>query len=199
MRLQILDAAVRLIEEKGERALRLRDVAASVGIAEPTLYHYFPNRDALVVAAHAQRYRTELAVTVEPFLPAVQDCKSKEEFITILQSVFVHSFNPERAPIRATRAEVIGSAYRRESLRREVSEAMMDSLAATIEALKLAQSRGWLRNDVDPRAFAIFNLSLISGLIFPEIQSDDSLLDQWKRLAIEAATALATGEPSPDR
>jgi hypothetical protein len=76
---------------------------------------------------------------------------------------------------------------------------MMDSLAATIEALKLAQSRGWLRNDVDPRAFAIFNLSLISGLIFPEIQSDDSLLDQWKRLAIEAATALATGERSPDR
>ena len=198
MRLQILDAAVRLIEEKGERALRLRDVAASAGIAEPTLYHYFPNRDALVVAAHARRYRTELAATVDPFLPAVRECESKEDFIRIFQSVFLFSFNPQRAAMRATRAEVVGSAFRREGLRREVSEAMMDSLAPTIEAVQFAQSRGWMRSDIDPRAFAIFNLSLISSCIFPEVQSDEALLDQWKRLAIEAATALVTGESSRD-
>ena len=187
---RILDAAIDLIEANGERALRMRDVAAVVGIAEPTIYHYFPDRDSLVVAAHARRYRRELSVTVDPFLPAVQTCTSKEEFVKILQSVYHHSFEPGRTSVRATRAEVVGASFRLEKLRAEVSVAMMESLSPTIEALKLAQSRGWLRTDIDPEAFAIFNLSLISSCIFPEIQNNPELLTKWQELAISTVTAF---------
>ena len=187
---RILDAAIDLIEANGERALRMRDVAAVVGIAEPTIYHYFPDRDSLVVAAHARRYRRELSVTVDPFLPAVQTCASKEEFVKILQSVYHHSFEPGRTSVRATRAEVVGTSFRLEKLRTEVSVAMMESLAPSIEALKLAQSRGWLRTDIDPEAFAIFNLSLISSCIFPEIQNNPELLTKWQELAISTVTTF---------
>ena len=190
---RILDAAIDLIEANGERALRMRDVAAVVGIAEPTIYHYFPDRDSLVVAAHARRYRRELSVTVDPFLPAVQTCESKEEFVKILQSVYHHSFEPGRTSVRATRAEVVGTSFRLEKLRTEVSVAMMESLAPSIEALKLAQSRGWMRTDIDPEAFAIFNLSLISSCIFPEIQNNHDLLAKWEELAISAITAVLSG------
>lgn len=190
---RILDAAIDLIEANGERSLRMRDVAAAVGIAEPTIYHYFPDRDSLVVAAHARRYRRELSVTVDPFLPAVQTCESKEEFVKILQSVYHHSFEPGRTSVRATRAEVVGTSFRLEKLRTEVSVAMMESLAPSIEALKLAQSRGWMRTDIDPEAFAIFNLSLISSCIFPEIQNNPDLLAKWEELAISAITAVLSG------
>ena len=190
---RILDAAIDLIEANGERALRMRDVAAAVGIAEPTIYHYFPDRDSLVVAAHARRYRRELSVTVDPFLPAVQTCTSKEEFVKILQSVYHHSFEPGRTSVRATRAEVVGTSFRLEKLRAEVSVAMMESLSPSIEALKLAQSRGWMRTDIDPEAFAIFNLSLISSCIFPEIQNNPDLLAKWEELAISAITAVLSG------
>ena len=191
---RLLDAAIDLIESKGERALRLRDVAAAVGIAEPTIYHYFPNREALIAASHARRYRRELATTVDPFLPAVKKCRSREEFIGILQSVYLHSFEPGRAEVRATRVEVVGAAFRREALRAEVSQAMMESLGPSIEGVRYAQSQGWMRADIDPEAFAVFNLSLISSCIFPELQNNPDLLSKWEVLAIEAVTGLVARE-----
>ena len=172
----------------------MRSVADAVGISEPTLYHYFKNRDALVVAAHAQRYRAELAGTVDELLPAVETSTSKEEFLAILEAVYQRAYNPERAGIRATRAEIIGSAWRREELRVEVATAMLDSLTNSVAALRVAQSRGWLADDIDPQAFAIFNLSLMSGLLFPEIQQNDALLRDWKKLALEAVMAIAKRE-----
>lgn len=189
-RTRLLEAAIRLIEANGERALRLRDVAAVVGVKEPTIYYYFPDREALVVAAHALRYRQELSVTLDPFLPAVEACSTKEEFIKILHSVYHNSFKPERTPVRATRAEIVGSSFRLKNLQSEVSATMRESLIASVEALKIAQSRGWIRRDIDPEAFAFFNLSLISSCIFPEIQNDPELLSKWQKLAIEAASLL---------
>ena len=190
MRIRILDEAVRIISSQGERSLRLRDVARGIGISEPTLYHYFDNRDSLVVAALAHRYRQELSATIDPFVPAVRTCTSKPEFVAILQKVYSDSFRPERTAIRMTRAEVVTSAFVRESLRDEIKSIMMESLAPSIEALQIARERGWLPSGIDVRAFALLNLSLISGRIFPEIQDDPDLLANWDALAISAVTAL---------
>ena len=71
---------------------------------------------------------------------------------------------------------------------------MLDSLTNSVAALRVAQSRGWLADDIDPQAFAVFNLSLMSGLLFPEIQQNDALLRDWKKLALEAVMAIAKRE-----
>lgn len=189
-RTRLLDAANRIIESAGERALRLRDVAREVGISEPTIYHYFSDRDSLIVAALASRYKAELAVTVDPFLPAVRECKSREEFVTILQRVFIESYKPERTSVRTTRVDMVVSAFRHEQLRHEVRAAMVESLAPSMEALRYAQLKGWLRPDIDPEAFGILNLSLISSRIFPELLGDVDLLVKWDQLTIQAITAL---------
>ncbi|MFJ6691976.1 TetR/AcrR family transcriptional regulator [Streptomyces sp. NPDC091294] len=53
---EILDAAERQIGEHGPAALSLRAVARSLGMTVQALYHYFPNRDALVTALIAKAY-----------------------------------------------------------------------------------------------------------------------------------------------
>jgi AcrR family transcriptional regulator len=189
-RSRILHSAIDIIQAEGERSLRLRSVAAAVGISEPTLYHYFANREALITAAHAERYRLELSTTVDPFLPAVMKCQTREQFIKIVQDVFIQSFKPGRNLIRATRAEIVGASIHREELRAEVSKVMRESLHPTIEALEFAQSRGWLSTDIDPETFAFLNLSLLSGAIFPEVQDDPQLLEKWHSLAIRTITTL---------
>jgi AcrR family transcriptional regulator len=50
LRDEILDAARSLIEESGEQAVSLRSVARSVGIAAPSIYAHFPDREAIVSA-----------------------------------------------------------------------------------------------------------------------------------------------------
>lgn len=46
----ILSAARRIFEDKGYEGARVADVAAAIGIAEGTIYTYFPTKDALVRA-----------------------------------------------------------------------------------------------------------------------------------------------------
>ncbi|TDD93510.1 TetR/AcrR family transcriptional regulator [Actinomadura rubrisoli] len=53
---EILDAAERHITEHGPHALSLRAVARSLGMTVQALYHYFPNRDALVTALITKAY-----------------------------------------------------------------------------------------------------------------------------------------------
>jgi len=51
LRVDIIAAAAALIEETGsERSVTLREIARRVGIAAPSIYEHFPNRDAIVYA-----------------------------------------------------------------------------------------------------------------------------------------------------
>lgn len=53
---EIVDAAERQITEHGPHALSLRAVARDLGMTVQGLYHYFPNRDALVTTLVAKAY-----------------------------------------------------------------------------------------------------------------------------------------------
>ena len=52
---QILDAAHKLIEEQPEREISLYDVADEAGVATGSVYHFFPNIEAIFIAL-VERY-----------------------------------------------------------------------------------------------------------------------------------------------
>lgn len=190
MRRRIIDAAVRQIESDGEHSLRLRDIAAVVGVAEPTLYHYFANREALISAAHAERYRKSLIGTLDPFIEAVNVCTSKAEFVAIFHAMYSTAFRPERAAVRATRAQIIGSALFRPDLYEQVTKMMRDSLDEGTSSLRVAQANGWLRPDIDVQAFSFWNLAHMSSLIYAEMQNDEQLVSAFKKIALDAVNSV---------
>jgi AcrR family transcriptional regulator len=161
------------------------------------LYHYFSDRETLIIAAHARRLKVNLATTINPFLAAVRNCTTQEEFLEVLLGVYYHSYQPDRVVVREVRAELIGASIQREKLRIEVINELNSSLAEAVDAIQFAKDKGWLRPDIDTRAFALFNLSLISSLVFPEIQKDGTLTDHWKQLAIEAITSIVMNQKHP--
>ena len=54
----IKETAWKQIAELGATALNLRAIARDLGIAAPSIYNYFPNRDALVTALIADAYNS---------------------------------------------------------------------------------------------------------------------------------------------
>jgi AcrR family transcriptional regulator len=58
MRRRILDAAVKLLGEKGYAGFRTAEVAAAAGVSRGAQTHHFPSKDALVLAALEHVFQT---------------------------------------------------------------------------------------------------------------------------------------------
>ncbi|MFE4049012.1 TetR/AcrR family transcriptional regulator [Streptomyces sp. YIM B13518] len=77
---EIVEAAERHVVEHGPAALSLRAVARSLGMSVQALYHYFPNRDALVTVLITQAY-DDLADAVQSAADTVPDDPAVPRFV----------------------------------------------------------------------------------------------------------------------
>lgn len=73
LRAEIVDAAIRLLDELGDdQALSMRAVAREIGSAATSVYLHFADRDALVLAA-LERYHGDLVRAIDDAEAAVDD------------------------------------------------------------------------------------------------------------------------------
>lgn len=77
---EIVEAAERHLTEHGPAALSLRAVARSLGMSVQALYHYFPDRDALVTVLIAKAYE-DLAAAVRAAAGATPPDPSVPRFV----------------------------------------------------------------------------------------------------------------------
>lgn len=70
----ILDAARELMAEHGYTAMTMDDLAARAGITKPTLYRYFPSKEAIAVQAALRLMRNtrDYFASVDSSLPAME-------------------------------------------------------------------------------------------------------------------------------
>jgi AcrR family transcriptional regulator len=86
-RREILDAAWEVAREHGLAALTLREVAARVGMQAPSLYSYFPSKDAIYDAMFAEAWSAcleSMTAHVQTISDSPRDC---------LKSVARHYFD----------------------------------------------------------------------------------------------------------
>jgi TetR/AcrR family transcriptional regulator, cholesterol catabolism regulator len=51
---QIVDQAATLFDSRGYHATTMEDIASAVGLAKPTLYHYYKSKDDILYAIHEE-------------------------------------------------------------------------------------------------------------------------------------------------
>ena len=64
---EILNHAMRLMGEHGVQSVSTRQIAAAVGISQPSLYAYFPTRQALIEAVCVQAFECLVQVMTEVY------------------------------------------------------------------------------------------------------------------------------------
>ncbi|MFB6555241.1 TetR/AcrR family transcriptional regulator [Streptomyces sp. NPDC056405] len=82
---EIVDAAEHHIGEHGPSALSLRAVARSLGMTVQALYHYFPNRDALVTALITKSYE-DLADALQAAVDSTVDDPSTPRLVMVAEA-----------------------------------------------------------------------------------------------------------------
>jgi AcrR family transcriptional regulator len=156
----ILDAAGALAAKRGVRAVTMSEVAAATGIGRATLYKYFPDVEAILLAWHERQVASHLAQ-----LEALRDGAGTpserleavlEGYALLHHELAAHHHGPERhgggSDLRALlhRGDHVARADR------ELRDFMRELLAESAQA-------GAVRADVPPDELARYSLQALTA------------------------------------
>ena len=190
---ELLAATITIIDRDGEAAVRVRDVCETCGITAPVLYSHFENRDALIVAAQAKRYNDARLVFLGIFQKMFADINDRDTFVTTLTNFLPLHLDAGRAAHRALRTSVLGSVIGRPDLAAAIAEADRHFTSALREVLGEAQSRGWIRPDVEVGALGLWWVSVVDGRFHMEHFDTGVNPADWDFIALEAARHMLFG------
>lgn len=134
----LVEAATRLIEERGPAALSLREVARAVGVSHSAPYRHFPNKHALLEAIAIGGFQ-DLSDALDPVIEEhVND--PRRQMIEAGAVYILEAFNnPQRAQL------MFGGVLPRESQTAGLKDAAEASFSRCIAIIKQGQQQGVFR------------------------------------------------------
>jgi AcrR family transcriptional regulator len=192
-RTRILEAAMLAISENGEGAIRVQKIAESVGVREPSVYHFFKNREELVEAAHIERYRRSHLEMVKPFQAGAALADNAEDFRRIVKKILSLVYSAEREDIRSTRMSVLGAAQTSPKIAEAIRQINFEVSSKVAEVFATAQEKNWIRKEVDPLAAAYWINGQILGRVMAEMDKERVDLDKWNQISETAVSYFLFG------
>jgi AcrR family transcriptional regulator len=191
-RQRVLQVATQAIEEHGEAALRVEDVAQAAGVSVGTIYRYFGNREGLVVAVRAAQFLGALDEDLDQMENLMSSVSTPAEFVESLQRLTRAAGHPSRAPLRMQRIEIIGASRARPALARAIGDEQARITDRFTAILRRGQERGLIDPSLEPRSLAQFVLAFTLGQVLAEIDTSTPFdLDGWTAVAKRFAAAVA--------
>lgn len=190
VRAEIIRLTLETLSTGGESAIRTKMIAEAAGVTEPTLFHYFENREGLIEAAQSEWYKQHQHEMFIPLRDAVLTCTTREEYVEVLRKSLIAGFAPEREPLRAMRVAILGSAMTRPKLRAALAVAQADSNSLVNEATNHAKLNGWIPRDVNNEAMAQWIVAIMTGRVVGELNYNPEILDAMTEMTITAVLSI---------
>jgi AcrR family transcriptional regulator len=156
---RILDAATRLIADKGLDAFTIADVGEAAGFSRGLPVHYFKTKDGLL-AAVVKRIRQQHFFGI---LSLKDSERGLEDLFAATALYFQQAMkNPHAA--KAFQVFMSGAFYH-SNVNKLAAQLNAESLSGIERALSVGKERGHIRSDLDPKIWAIIYLSEIRGVV----------------------------------
>jgi AcrR family transcriptional regulator len=186
----LIEATIAAIAYGGESSVRVSAIANAVGVKEPSVYHFFKNRDALVEAAQIERYRRSYSEMIVPFEMAAEMSETQEEFERAVRKIFSMVYAPERVEIRSVRMNVMGAAQSSDVISKAIGEINHEAAITLARVMAFGQKQGWVTKDLDPMALAYWGIGQLNGRVMAEMNSGLVNLAEWDKVSVEAVLAI---------
>lgn len=189
-RSKLLNATIEAIHAGGEGSVRVSSVAFEVGVREPSVYHFFKNREALVEAAQIERYRRSYAEMMVPFEAAALMSDTWEDFERAVRKILASVYAPQRADIRSIRMNVMGAAQSSPTIAAAVIQINHESAESLARVMRFGQEKGWVTKDLDAMALSYWGIGQLNGRVMAEMNPSQVDLDAWNKVSTEAVLAI---------
>jgi len=156
----ILTEARAMIEEGGDNAFRVTDLAARCDVAIGLLYHYYKDRDGLIAAVRESQFLARIESDVEMLSNIVSHQGNATEILKILVDDMSDPRNKIRNEFRLDRMDALVAARHNPDLMQRLTNAEARLSAEIVAAVQQAKLDGLVDPAVDDKALA-FMLEVI--------------------------------------
>jgi AcrR family transcriptional regulator len=184
-RLEIIDAALTAFAEHGYAGATTAVICRGAGIGSGTFFHYFPTKDALLVAI-LEHGAAETREFFERRVDAVDPRRVVLEYVE-------HAVSDLRDPRAAGFISVVGGLTHRPEIARALRDDDESARAALQSALRAAQRDQIIRVDVDAERLAEWILLLIDGFAGRVAASDEFVAEREADMLNEQVAHLLDG------
>lgn len=173
---QILDAATTVFAQKGYHPTTIRDIAKEAGISDGTIYNYFKNKPALILAIFDRMQETILQA--RPPQAAMGDV----DFRTFIRGFLAHPLRALEQDEYALFRVIISEMMVNEELRQLYYEKILQPTMVVAETY-LQQHPQAQHMSLDEVRLTIRALSgMVMGLILEHSMGDPVLRERWDDL-----------------
>jgi AcrR family transcriptional regulator len=190
---KILEAAIAIIEAEGEVGVRVDQVVEAAGFTKPVLYHHFSDREDLVIAAQAERYRRSFDDALVA-LGVFQGATRPDVFLDRVTTALGDFTSPEGRRRRRMRAEILGASVGRPRLHEAITEANRQFVASFGDFLMRARKAGLISPRRDPRDVAAWWLSVVAGRYVIDADVDRFNEEEWTDMLVSMIRHILSGE-----
>ena len=194
----LLEAAIRLIDSGGERAVKVEPLAASLDMSVTMMYRYFGSRQGLVDAAQAERWVRSLSTSVSASAQLLDDARSATEFRKRFNQAVVAGLGRDRLGNLLRQANIVGSAYGRPELMTFVAATAKQVDQGLVTVIEGARQRGWVLRNADPVTITSWLTSVTFGRVLAWIEPDQAFDDDsWLTMTLEPLNQALFGKSAP--
>ena len=194
----LLGAAIEMLAAGGEASVRVDAVADAAGVKRPSVYHYFGDREGLIVAAQAERYRQTLLFGMGKQTAILRACRTRDEYLTLLRAWMSTIAERPGVERRLVRIEVLGASATRPRLRALVAAIDAEAAQHIAAVLAVAQDRKWTSSRFDLTVAAMWWIGMMNGRYLVEGPTSSDHGAEWNEIATEAVIRLFGAPPDVD-
>lgn len=183
-KIALLEAGRDLAEEHGLYGYTVEMLLDSSGISKGSLYHHFSDFMDFVESVQVEIFAESVRVDIENAKAAFDRATSKEDFRRFILAVVGSAFLPDRPDLRLLRASMVGATRGREDYRARLGAEQLRLRELLADVIVQAQTRGWVRPEVDPDTGAVFMLAYSFGLVIDEVTGKPVDPQGWQDLVM---------------
>ena len=185
-RQRLIDLAVIELDANGPTNFDLDDLLSKSKISKGSLYHHFGSKIGLIVAAELHLLITNYDEGNRLLRLVVDNAKDVNEFSTALELMVRTATNLESEELRRHRVRALALAQSNPALAKEIQKKQVEGSNYLADTMQIAVDKGWLREDINVRAFSYWQQALFFGHTLLDISGESDLNEGWNEVAIHA-------------
>ena len=170
---RLIDVTIQLLDERGNHALRLADVARESGVAVSTIYAHFRDRTDLVAAARLVQFRSHSEGAIDRLADSIEPSLTSTGFVeSALWPSLLDPDDPEARTRRWDRIEAIADSRHIPELASQLQDLQSALNKQVVELVRRGQDLGVVDPSIDASALAMLSQVLRLGLALWDISGD---------------------------